>query len=248
MLICFVKFNCALYSLWQCFCHWAAEHVLPLSLFVRLLCGPAFSWKLIKSSLFACVCCSTAVQMSSSVCVYVHSLICLSPHLYTHTHFPLSPVALIIWVARPWAVSQSVVTHPRLFSVCVSLYASFSLCCSPALLLMTPQSTLMTRNTYSLLFCEPQLISWSVKHRKYCNPFIHKKEINADTAKHELQRASEISQIWVKKSLHHSDLHRSLMGRGDEERGWREWIVKFVCLSCFANSSLNQSEAAGALW
>ena len=66
-------------------------------------------------------------------------------------------------------------------SVCLFMHRS-PRCCSPASLLMTQQSTLMTRNTHSLLLCEPQLIIWSVKHRKIVSPpFKNKKEKSVRT-------------------------------------------------------------------
>ncbi len=113
--------------------------------------------------------------------VCARSLVCLFLHLRTHACFSVSLLALIICRARPWAeVSGDQPTLIQCVCVCVCVCVRAfmhrsPLCCSLAPLLMTQQSTLMTRNTYSLLFCEPQLISWSVKHRKCANPFKNKK-------------------------------------------------------------------------
>lgn len=123
--------------------------------------------------------------------VYVCFCIC------AHACFSLSLLALIICRARPRAevsgdpptLIQSVcvchvcvrVSVRMCDSVCLFMHRS-TRCCSPASLLMTQQSTLMTRNTHSLLLCEPQLIIWSVKHRKIVSPpFKNKKEKSVRT-------------------------------------------------------------------
>ncbi len=128
-----------------------------------------------------CVCVCTCVapplcRCHLGLCVYM--LTCMFVSAFAHTGMFFSVTTGFNHFVERGHGQKSAVTLPRLFSVCVCVCVCVCMCvslcivppcCSPAPLLMTQQSTLMTSNTHSLLLREPQLINWSVKHRKYCS-------------------------------------------------------------------------------
>lgn len=101
------------------------------------------------------------------VCLCVCSLASLFLLLHAHVSFCHH------WLNHLWSEARTKVSGdpPTLICVCVCvclrrfMHRSPFFCCSLAPLLMTQQS-----NTFSLLFREPQIISWSIKQGKYCNP------------------------------------------------------------------------------
>lgn len=115
--------------------------------------------------------CVAALQCRLPLCMFVHLLkSCIS--VWICMLHVLSPLAFIIFGARPWAEVRgdppTLVQH--VCATCVSMYCS-SLSWSLALRsLMTQQGALMAKNTHSLLLCGPQLISWSVRLWTYCKP------------------------------------------------------------------------------
>lgn len=186
MLICCLKLN-------SVFCFFTvygqSTHSLPLNVLRHCHCLSLFEDLLFLDQLFffslkadqklficLCIwqhhCCADFLFMSA--CEHAHLYVCFT-HLPAHARLFLCVTTGFnhLWSeATGWSQWWPTHAHPV---VCVCVYLCIfvgvymllsSLCCSPAQLLMTQQSTLMTRNTYSLLFCEPQLISWSVKHWK----------------------------------------------------------------------------------
>lgn len=126
---------------------------------------------------------------------------------------------------------------PHLFGVCmyVSPCTAHPLCCGPASLLMTQQSTLMTRNTNSPLFCEPLLIGWPVKHRKLCK----KKKTRTIQCQRTVSKKTAEEMLLFLKQVQKAAVLQSLMSAEVGTNKGREQLAKpFVCLSFTSNSSL----------